>query len=76
MDRGLYEMKIKDYLSSLEIVETPEEKNRQIMLKRLVEDFHYSKSLLVKEYRVKRSPSDTRKSLPVDIAVFDNDNDR
>lgn len=66
-------MKILDYITGKEVTITPEEKNRQIMLKRLVEDYLYKKEFINTEYKVKRSPSDNRRGLPVDIAVFDNE---
>ncbi|MCW6663632.1 N-6 DNA methylase, partial [Aerococcaceae bacterium NML190073] len=45
---------------------------RQEFLKILIEDYGYSKSDLELEYGVKKSPSDKKRSLPVDIAVFEN----
>ena len=62
---------IIDYLTGKELKATPEEPNRQTMLQRLVEDYGYDKDLLKTEFGVKKSPSDNRRSLPVDIAVFD-----
>lgn len=38
----------------------------------MIEDYGYKKEDIKIEYGVKRSPSDNRKSLPVDIAVFEN----
>jgi type I restriction enzyme M protein len=67
--------KIIDNLTGKELRLTPEETNRQIILRRLVEDYGYDKSLLKTEFRVKKSPSDTRRSLLVDVAVFDNSDD-
>lgn len=42
------------------------------MLRRLVEDYNYPKSHIQShpQHRVRRSPSDTSGSFPVDIAVF------
>lgn len=55
-----------------ELILTPEEEVRQNYIKILIEDYGYKKEDIKIEYRVKRSPSDSRKSLPVDIAVFEN----
>lgn len=63
---------ILDYLTQSPIIATPEEYNRQAMLKILHEDYGYPKDLIMKEFGVKRSPSDNRRSVPVDIAVFEN----
>lgn len=41
-------------------------------VKILIEDYGYDKKDIVIEYPVKRSPSDSRRSLPVDIAVLEN----
>lgn len=51
---------------------TPEERVRQDYIKILIEDYGYKKEDIKIEYPVKRSPSDTRKSLPVDIVVMEN----
>jgi type I restriction enzyme M protein len=66
---------ITDYLTGKGMRATPEEPNRQTMLQRLVEDYGYEKGLLKTEFSVKRSPSDVRRSLLVDIAVFDSTED-
>ncbi len=55
-----------------EVLLTPEEKVRQSYIKILIEDYSYPREDIRTEYPVKRSPSDTRKSLPVDIAVLEN----
>lgn len=55
-----------------EVPLTDEEKVRQDYIKTLIEDYGYKKEDIRVEYHVKRSPSDTRKSLPVDIAVLEN----
>lgn len=55
-----------------ELFLTPEEKVRQDYIKILIEDYGYSKEDIRIEYPVKRSPSDTRRSLPVDIVVMEN----
>ena len=60
------------YITGKERQATKEEFIRQEYARILVEDYGYSKSDLVFEYRVKKSPSDTSRSLPVDIAVFEN----
>lgn len=54
------------------LILTEEEKVRQAYIKALIEDYGYEKENIMIEYPVKRSPSDTRKSLPVDIAVLEN----
>ncbi len=66
-------MKIIDYISGLNINATPEEVDAvQVMSKLLVEEYGYPKDNIKThpQYRVKASPSDTKKSYPVDIAVF------
>jgi type I restriction enzyme M protein len=60
------------YVTGKERQATAEELVRQEYAKILVEDYGYSKSDLVLEYGVKKSPSDKNRSLPVDIAVFEN----
>lgn len=55
-----------------ELTLTPEEIVRQDYIKILIEDYGYSKEDIQIEYPVKRSPSDARKSLPVDIVVMEN----
>lgn len=62
---------IKCIIRNKEIVETKEEIVRQRYIKTLIEDYGYDKTDIKLEYGVKRSPSDTRRSLPVDIAVFE-----
>ncbi|MDE8280666.1 N-6 DNA methylase [Erysipelothrix rhusiopathiae] len=66
------EEKIKCYITGVDREATPEEKVRQAYLQILVEDYGYKKSDIKLEYGVKRSPSDTQRSLPVDIAIFEN----
>jgi len=63
---------LKCIVRNKEIVETKEELVRQRYIETLIEDYGYDKSDIKVEYGVKRSPSDNRKSLPVDIAVFEN----
>ncbi|MGH2079645.1 N-6 DNA methylase (plasmid) [Aerococcus urinaeequi] len=60
------------YVTGQERLATPEEVVRQEYAKMLVEDYGYSKKDLIFEYPVKKSPSDTRRSVPVDIAVMEN----
>ena len=55
-----------------ELALTPEEIVRQDYIKILIEDYGYSKEDIQIEYPVKRSPSDNRKSLPVDLVVMEN----
>jgi type I restriction enzyme M protein len=67
---------IEDYVSGLPIKATPEELEAvQVMSRRLVEDYGYSKGQLQTrpQHRVRRAPSDAKKSYPVDIAVFKSD---
>lgn len=64
---------IFDYISGLQVKETPEEVEAvQPFSKILVEDYGYSKSLIRTrpQWRVKARPSDKKKEYPVDIAVF------
>ena len=67
---------LRDFLTEKQILETPEEINRQEMLRRLHEDYGYPRELLETEYSIKKNPSDTRRSVKVDIAVFENMYDR
>ena len=64
---------IVDYISGLQVKETPEEVEAvQPFSKILVDDYGYPKELIHTrpQYRVKVRPSDTKKEYPVDIAVF------
>lgn len=64
---------IRDYISGRQVRATPEEVQAvQVFARRLVEDYGYPKDQIIThpQYRVRRSPSDTAKSFPVDIAVF------
>ncbi len=64
---------ILDYISGLQVKETPEEVEAvQPFSKILVDDYGYPKEHVHTrpQYRVKVRPSDTRKEYPVDIAVF------
>jgi len=68
--------KIVDYISGLEVNATPEEVDAvQPMARLLVEEYGYPKAHIQThpQYRVKASPSDRKKSYPVDIAVFDSE---
>lgn len=62
---------IKDLITGKQIFKTPEEINRQGIIKILHEDYNYPLSLMVKEFGVKKSPSDVKRSVPVDVAVFE-----
>lgn len=64
---------VRDFVSGLPVRATPEETQAvQIFARRLVEDLGYPKSHIITrpQYRVRRRPSETKKSYPVDIAVF------
>ena len=64
---------IIDYISGLEVKNTPEEiESTQVFSRILVEDYNYPKKCIQTrpQYRVKARPSDTKKEYPVDIAVF------
>ena len=66
------EKKIKCIATGKELILTPEEEVRQNFIKILIEEYGYKKQDIRIEYPVKRSPSDRRRSLPVDIAVLEN----
>lgn len=64
---------IVDYISGLQVKDTPEEIEAvQPFSKILVDDYGYPKEFVHTrpQYRVKVRPSDTKKEYPVDIAVF------
>ena len=64
---------ITDYISGQEIKTGPEEEMAtQPYSKILVEDYNYNKAQIQTrpQWRVKSSPSDTRGTYPVDIAIF------
>jgi len=64
---------IPDYISGQPVKATPEEVHAlQVFARRLVEDYGYPKSRIQTrpQFRVRKRPSDVRKSYPVDIAVF------
>ena len=66
---------VKDFISGATVRATPEEVDAvQVFSRRLVEDFGYPKSHIITrpQYRVRRRPSEEKKSYPVDIAVFSN----
>lgn len=67
---------ITDYISGTPIRGTPEELEAvQVFAKRLVEDYEYSKEQIQTrpQHRIRKRPSDEKKSYPVDIAVFKNE---
>ena len=62
-----------DFISGKTVRGTPEEKDAvQPFAHRLVEDFGYPKKNIQTrpQFHVRRSPSDDKRSYPVDIAVF------
>jgi type I restriction enzyme M protein len=64
---------LEDYISGLPVRATPEEVDAvQVMARRLVEDFGYEKAQIQTrpQFRVRQRPSDSKRSFPVDIAVF------
>ncbi|MBR1672961.1 MAG: type I restriction enzyme HsdR N-terminal domain-containing protein [Fretibacterium sp.] len=64
---------IIDYISGLQVRETPEELDAvQPFSRILVNDYGYPKEYIQTrpQYRVKARPSDTKKEYPVDIVVF------
>lgn len=65
--------KITCRIRKIDVPNTKEEIVRQRYIKILIEDYGYDEKDLKVEYGVKRSPSDTRRSLPVDIAVFEDE---
>ena len=59
-----------DYISGLEVVDGPEEREAtQVFSRDLVENYKYPKSYIITrpQYRVKVRPSDTKKEYPVDM---------
>lgn len=65
-----------DYISGVEVKATAEEVDAvQVFSRRLVDDLGYSRSQIQTrpQMRVRRSPSDERRSYPVDIAVFEDE---
>jgi type I restriction enzyme M protein len=64
---------LPDYISGVPVRATPEEvESVQVFARRLVEDFGYDKDQIQTrpQHRVRQSPGDTKKSYPIDIAVF------
>ncbi len=64
---------VRDFISGVRVRATPEEvQATQIFSRRLVEDFSYPINHITTrpQFRVSRRPSETKKSYPVDIAVF------
>jgi len=73
MTRQIRDGYFLDFISGLEVQETPEEIEAvQVFAKQLVEDYNYPKEFIQTrpQYRVKVRPSDIKKEYPVDIAVF------
>jgi type I restriction enzyme M protein len=65
---------VRDYISGAEVRATQEEVDAvQVFARRLVEDLGYERAQLQTrpQHRVRRAPSDEKKSYPVDIAVFE-----
>ena len=65
--------RITDFISGEQVRATREEMEAvQVFARRLVEDYGYSKNQIRTrpQYRVRRRPSDSARSYPVDIAVF------
>jgi type I restriction enzyme M protein len=65
-----------DFISGIRVKATPEQKEAvQVFSRRLVDDFGYSKKQIQTQpqFRVRKRPSDIRKTYPVDIAVFKNE---
>lgn len=66
---------INDFITGITVRATPEEVQAvQVFARRLVEDFGYEKAQIQTrpQYHVRRRPSETKPSYPVDIAVFSN----
>ena len=64
---------VADFISGQLVRATPEEVEAvQVMARRLVEDFGYDKAQIQTrpQFRVRKRPSDERRSYPVDIAIF------
>ncbi len=61
-----------DIISNRKLKETPEEIVQQVYIKVLINDYGYKIEDIALEYFVKKSPSDTSASLPVDIAIQEN----
>jgi type I restriction enzyme M protein len=64
---------ITDYISGTRLRATPEEVEAvQVFARRLVEDYGYPREHLQTrpQFRVRKRPSDEKKSYPVDISVF------
>ena len=71
--------KINDFISGKLIKADPEEIEAvQPFSKILVEDYNYPKEFITTrpQYRVSIRPSDTKKSYPVDIAIFNSKDKR
>src|SRR5438132_1550683 len=67
--------KINDYISGIKVNSAPEEVEAvQPLAQELVEVYGYNKDEIKThpQFRISLSPSDEKKSYPVDIAVFEN----
>lgn len=67
---------LHDFISGQQVKATPEEVDAvQVFSRRLVEDYGYHKEQIQTrpQFGVRRSPSDEKKSYPIDIAVFHDD---
>ena len=65
-----------DFISGREVRDTPEERDAvQVLARILVNDYDYPKAHIQTrpQWRVKVRPSDRKKEYPVDIALFDGD---
>jgi type I restriction enzyme M protein len=68
---------LTDLISGTRVKATPEEVDAvQVFSQQLIEDYNYPIELLQTrpQFRVKVRPSDTNKSYPIDIAVFNSSN--
>lgn len=77
VDEELNEGYIFDYISNVQVKATPEEVSAvQVFSRQLVEDYGYNKSQIQTrpQYKVRKRPSDTAGTYPVDIAVFKSEN--
>lgn len=63
--------KIMCKIRNIEIDETEEEKVRQRFIDTVKDVYGYQYTNMKVEYGVKRSPSDNQRSIPVDIAIFE-----
>jgi type I restriction enzyme M protein len=78
-DAPLREGYISDFVSGTPVRATPEEVQAvQVFARRLVEDLGYPREVIQTrpQFTVRRSPGDTGRSYPVDIAVFSSSDKR